>query len=244
VAEPAGRAHWPWDAGTSGGAGTGAGLPAVAPADEEEPDVPGRSWLRLAIVIAVCLVLLLAIVVAYNLGRGRTPLGAVPSGDEGSARPRASSSASPPAPITGLTADDLDPQGSPPFDEHPELTPLAVDGKPDTAWQTMTYDQQLGPGGLKTGVGLVVDLGSTHDVREVDLTFGGQPTSYSLYVTDQQPTAVQALTPVARGTADGTTSRATLDSAASGRFVTVWLTALPAADGGYRGAIAEVEVLG
>jgi hypothetical protein len=212
--------------------------------EDEDQQVPGRSWLRLAIVIAVCLVLLLAIVVAYNLGRGRSPLGAVPSSDESTTTPRATASASA-TPVAGLTADDLDPQGSPPFEEHPELAPLAVDGKPGTAWQTMTYDQQLGPGGLKTGVGLVVDLGAAHDVSEVDLTFLGQPTSYALYVTDQEPTAIQGLTAATRGTADGTTSRAVLDSPATGRFVTVWLTSLPvAADGGYRGGVAEVRVLG
>ena len=62
-----------------------------------------------------------------------------------------------------ITATDFDPQGDPP-EENPELAALAVDGDPDTAWHTQTYDQNFGPGGLKTGVGLILDLGATHDV--------------------------------------------------------------------------------
>ena len=65
-------------------------------------------------------------------------------------------------PLTGLTATDFDPQGDPP-EENPELAPLAVDGDPATSWRTATYLQNFGPGGLKTGVGLVLDLGGAHD---------------------------------------------------------------------------------
>jgi hypothetical protein len=35
-----------------------------------------------------------------------------------------------------------------------------------------------------------------------------------------------------------------LDQQPSGRYVTVWLTSLPEIQGGFRGAVAEVEVLG
>ena len=45
-----------------------------------------------------------------------------------------------------------------------------------TAWTTLTYKQQLGPGGLKRGVGLLVDLGQSRAVRRVELTLVGQPT--------------------------------------------------------------------
>lgn len=232
--------YWPWEAGTGAGTGTGP----IVPTDEPEDAVPGRRWLRLAAAIAGCLLLLLAIVVAYNLGRGRTPLALPGSSDpEPTPSARASSAAPQPQVITGTTATDLDPQGSPPFDEHPELTALAVDGKPDTAWTTMTYDQDFGPGGLKTGVGLVVDLGSPHDVDSIDLTFVGAPTGWSLYLTDTAPKAVADLTPVTTGTARGEQARAELDGA-SGRYLTVWLTSLPEADGGFRGGVAEVTVRG
>ncbi|WP_395658074.1 protein kinase family protein [Nocardioides sp.] len=239
VPAAASAGYWPWDTG----AGTGAGPIVEDEPDEDEP-VPGRRWLRLAAAIAGCLLLLLAIVVAYNLGRGRTPL-ALPGTDSGDKTPSASPSTRPPAqPISGVTASDLDPQGSPPYDEHPELTPLAVDGKPETAWSTMTYDQNFGPGGLKTGVGLVLDLGRSYDVSSIDLAFVGAPTGYSLYVTDTAPTAVKGLTAVATGTADGPRTRVDLDAPATGRYVTVWLTSIPAVSDGFRGGVAEVTVRG
>ncbi|MEP9362990.1 protein kinase family protein [Nocardioides sp. CN2-186] len=232
----ASAAYWPWDTGT--------GSVSATPDDPEPEEVPGRNWLRLAALIAACLLLLVACVVAYNLGRGRTPLGAIPD-DEPSRPPssQTSPSASVAAPIAGITASDFDPQGDPP-EEYPELAALAVDGDPDTAWHTQTYDQDFGPGGLKTGVGLVLDLGESHDVAEVDLTLIGSPTDVSVYVTDTRPTGVRDLTPAASATGVGTRDKLTLDPAVPGRYVTVWLTSLPQVQGGFRGEVAEVTVRG
>ena len=66
-------------------------------------------------------------------------------------------------PIAGVTATDFDPQGTPP-EENPELAPLAVDGDKTTAWRTLNYKQNFGPGGLKSGVGLILDLGARRSV--------------------------------------------------------------------------------
>lgn len=231
---------WPWD--TSTGTGTGTGVTPV-PEDDEDDDegVPGRSWLRLGVGLMAALLLLVAIVVAFNLGRGRTPLGAVPE-DEPRSRSSAPSSSAAARPITGLTARDFDPQGDPP-EENRELAPLAVDGDPGTAWRTMTYDQDMGPGGLKTGVGLTIDLGATHAVSSVDLTFVGAPTSANIYVTGRPPTSVSGLKPAAEVSAESK-ERVSLDQPVPGRYVTVWLTSLPLIEGGYRGEIAEVAVRG
>ena len=237
VVTAAPRDFWPWDTGT----GTGTGVTPLTTRTRTRTRSPAAAGCGWPPPSALSLVLLLAIVVAFNLGRGRTPLGAKPEGSGPSPSP--SASATPAAPITGLTADDFDPQGSPP-EEHPELAPLAVDGDPATAWRTMTYTQDFGPGGLKTGVGLVIDLGAVHDVSVVDLTFVGAPTSASLYVTEQAPTAVAGLSPAATVEASGTRERVTLDKPVRGRYLTVWLTSLPQADGGYRGEVAEVAVRG
>lgn len=229
-----GRDYWPWDTGT----GTGTGVTPVP--EEDDDEVPGRSWLRLAFAIGASLVLLLAVVVAFNLGRGRTPLGTVPDDTPSSSSTTPHPSATP---LTGLTASDFDPQGTPP-EENPDLAPLAVDGNATTAWRTMTYDQDLGPGGLKTGVGLTIDLGAVHDVASVDLTLVGAPTGVSLYVTGQAPTAVAGLTPAATADISSTHQRITLDQPVRGRYLTVWLTSLPQVTGGYRGEVAEVAVRG
>lgn len=236
---PGSSSYWPWDDG-SPATGTGPITPA-GDAEDADPEVPGRSWLRLAAVIAGCLILLVALVVAFNLGRGRTPLGAVPEDDDPT--PSSPTTSSAPTPITGLSATDLDPQGDPP-EENPELAPLAVDGDPATSWRTMTYLQDFGPGGLKTGAGLVIDLGEEHTVASVDLTFVGAPTGFSLYLTDQAPESVAGLEPVAAATADEPRTRVPLDEEPSGRYLTVWLTSLPTIPDGFRGEVAEVAVRG
>ncbi len=231
-----GPEYWPWESST--GRGTGSGMKAIK--DEE---VPGRSSFRLALAIAAGLLLLVAVVVAFNLGRGKTVLGQEPEDDEPAPTQRSERTIGPIEPLTGLTAADFDPQGEP-QEENAEDAPLAVDGDPATAWQTSAYNEQFGPSGLKTGVGLVVDLGDTRDVSEVDLAFGGEPTGVSLYLTDEPPTAVADLTPVASDTADDGELTVDLDRPVAGRYLVVWLTSLPPAEGRFRGSVAEVVVRG
>jgi hypothetical protein len=222
---------WPWEAGTGSGV-----IPAAE--EENEDEIPGRRWMRLAAAVAGACLLLIAIVFAFNLGRGRSPLGADPDpAPESTATPSSTST-----PITDISAVDLDPQGDPP-EENRELAPLAVDGDPATAWRTVTYEQDLGPTGLKTGVGLRLDLGSSQEVSEVDLTLGGAPSDVSLYLSDDDPPGVAGQTPVATVTADDQ-ERVTLDEPATGRFLTIWFTSLPEAEGGFRGEVAEVAVRG
>jgi hypothetical protein len=236
---------WPWEASTGTGTGTGTGSGVLPITDEDEPDdddVPGRSWLRLAMVLAGSTLLLVAIVFAFNLGRGRSPLGELPSEERSGSTP--SSRSSPAAsPLAGLVASDFDPQGDPP-EENPELAPLVVDGDPATTWRTQTYEQNFGPGGLKSGAGLTLDLGSRHEVSAVDLTLVGAPTTVSVFVSDAPPVGVDDLTPLAQETADGPRARLPLEEPTAGRYVTVWLTSLPAVDGGFRGEVAEVVVRG
>ena len=221
-------------------------LPAFVDDDEDDDrNPPGTSMLRLALIVAVCLLILIGCVIAFNLGRGRSPLGAAPDtpttrATSGQSSP---STSAPAAALTGVTASDFDPQGNPP-EENPEQAHLAVDGDPTTAWSTQTYTQNLGPGGLKTGVGLVLDLGADHDVTEVDLTRGGSPTPVQIYVTDQKPTGLQGSASRATTTVTGTHGEVSLDPAPSGRYVVVWLTQLPATAGGFRGQVAEVVVKG
>ncbi len=110
-----GSGFWPWESG-AGGTNTGSGvLPAFVDEDDEDDDrrAPGTSMLRLAGIIAACLLVLVAVVIAFNLGRGKTPLGTTK--DETSQGPNpspSSSSTATVAPITGITAGDFDPQGT------------------------------------------------------------------------------------------------------------------------------------
>ena len=207
--------------------------------DDTGDQVPGRSWIRLAMIVGISVLVMVAAVAAYQLGLPVTS----DSDDDPTTSASPSPTAAEPTPFTDLVADDFDPQGSPPREENPDSVPNVLDGDPATSWSTSTYEQNFGPGGLKTGVGLAIDLGATKGVREVLVTIDGGETALAAYVTSTAPTGVAGLTPIgtASGTGDVTIS---VDEAVSGRYVTVWLTLLPQVDDGFRGTIAEVQVLG
>lgn len=242
-ASPAAAGFWPWDTGTG---------PVGAIEQTAENDaVPGRSWLRLAMAIAAGLALLVGVVVAFNLGRGRTPLGA--EREEPSRSPSvASSGPTSVSPLTGVVAGAFDPLSSDGL-ENDDEAPLAVDGDPSTSWSTSTYADQLGPAApaLKSGVGLYLDLGGVHEVDAVDLDLVGSPTDVRLYVSTGRPEGAPTGEPVASETAAGA-GGVTLDpvspdgatNAVSGRYLLVWFTSLPRVSDGYRAALAEVVVHG
>ena len=55
---------------------------------------------------------------------------------------------------------------------------------------------------------------------------------------------MDGLTAVADVDADTDATSLDLPDAPTGRYLTVWLTALPAADGGFKGGIVDLVVLG
>ena len=234
------REYWPWDTAT--GAGTGSGVIPVTEEDEDDDGVPGRSWFRLGAIVGAALLLVLAVLVAFNLGRGKTPLGTEPEAESPSASP--SQSQAPLQAIEIASVRDFDTQGDPP-EENPDLAALAVDGDPTTAWATQTYFDQFGPPpGLKTGIGLVVDLGESQEVSQVDLTTLASPMDVSYYLSDADPTAVAGLEPVASDTVADDKLRTTFDEPATGRYLVVWITSLPPVGGDFRAEVAEVAVRG
>lgn len=242
---PGGRDYWPWQSDTdSQGSGSWQGAAwdthgSGSWETDTSERVPGRSWIRLAMLVGAAAVLLVLAVAAYQLRWA----GLGPADDDTDDRPGTQRTATRDlVDFEGLTATDFDPQGSPPQEENPELAPLAVDGDTATAWRTATYRQNFGPGGLKTGVGLIVDLGATRGVRQVAVAVEGE-TTLSAYVTSEAPTGVRDLTAVGTTSGNGVIT-VTLDEAVSGRFVTVWLTAIPQVDDGFRGTVAEIQVKG
>jgi hypothetical protein len=229
--------------GAASGSGT---IPAyVEPEPPGDQPVPGRRALRLAALLAMVLLAVVVLAIAFNLSRGRTPLGGQQTDDPTST----ASLSSPPSATTGgdlvaledVSADDFDPEGDPP-EENPDDAANAVDGDPDTSWSTSTYQQQLGPAGLKSGVGLLLDLGTTQEVDALEVDLAGEGTAFDVFLTDEVPTGVDDLT--AAGQEELPDGLLGLSGARTGRYVVVWLTALPATDDGrFRGEIVDLQVL-
>ncbi|HEX6517199.1 MAG TPA: protein kinase family protein [Nocardioidaceae bacterium] len=236
-----------WAAARSPFGGAGTSLPPVWGPDTEEPEEDdwekqnaGKRWARLGGIAALCLLVVVAIVVAFNLGRD--------SGGSDTAQGTNRPSASPnpkPQPVQIAAVDDFDPEGDP-SDENPELVPRAVDGDPSTAWRTMTYFGDPHLGLLKSGVGLLVDLGKPTEVSSVRLSLVGEPTSLKLLAAPPgagRPSTTDGLKTVARASDAGTDVNLEIQKPVKTRYLVVWLTSLPAGEGGYVGQIAEINVL-
>lgn len=231
--------YWPWDDTDHTGTAE-----RVAVDDEE---MPGRSWLRLALGVGLAVVLLVAVAVAFNVGRGRTPLGQ----EEESGPVRGSSPAPSVAPtaIPDTEAIDFDPFGT--DGENPETAPLAVDGDPATAWRTSTYNDQLGPAApaLKPGVGLIIDLAENRTVTAVDLQLLAGEADVQVSVSRELPDAAPEEPNIGSGTV-GSSSTIDADADAisqgttTGRYLLVWFTSLPQVSDGFRAELAEVVVRG
>ncbi|MFZ5848201.1 MAG: protein kinase domain-containing protein [Actinomycetota bacterium] len=197
-----------------------------------------RDWLKLAAAVAVILLLVVAIIFAFNLGRDS-------GGTDTAPGPEESPSQAPAGPLRIAAVSDLDPLPDGNGEENPELAALAIDGDPGTAWQTMEYYRNPQFGNLKEGVGLVVDLGDEQEVGSVQVTTQGGPTGLQVYAAPQgtgAPTDVAGLERVASdGGADGRTDLELRDPVTT-RYLVVWLTSLPPEGGNFRGKIAEIVV--
>jgi putative peptidoglycan lipid II flippase len=135
-------------------------------------------------------------------------------------------------------------------EENPAQVALAYDGKTDTAWTTLVYKGSAKLGGLKKGVGYIVNLGQPVSVGTVSLVMVGQPTALELRVPAGDPKTVTTppmsnaaqWTVVASNSAAGTSVDLSPAKPVTTQFVMVYITSLPAVTGGFKAGIAEVSV--
>jgi hypothetical protein len=139
-------------------------------------------------------------------------------------------------------AADHDPHGD--GQENPTTVPSAIDGSVETVWSTEGYNNpELG--GLKDGVGILLDLGAPRDVGGIDLRTPTPGWRFELYGGQDPQSLEEPLTSSDGSRSFVAQSETALELVASRhRYVLVWFTELVgAADGHYRAEIAEVDVL-
>jgi serine/threonine protein kinase len=213
------------------------------PVPGADPEQPRRRWLRRTLVLFLVLALAVAMFVAFQLGKDDNSPSSRGSGTPTSAAPPTPVVTGTPIPI--VQAGDFDPEGDPP-EENPQQVPRAFDDNPTTSWQTSVYRGDPRLGGLKSGVGLVIDLGSQQEVGSVEVRLIGSPTDLELYGTapgENDPPVELADTRRLAGLAGvGDTAVFRLDPATRSRYLVVWLSKLPKVSGGYQGKIAEITV--
>ncbi len=116
--------------------------------------------------------------------------------------------------------------------ENDAEAPNAIDNNPDTAWHTLFYKGDPVFGGLKSGTGLLLDMGKPVRLSSLEVLFGPTPgANVRIEVGNNStpaPSTLSSFTTVARG--NGTpggdyTFHAT--GSATGRYVLIWFTQLP-----------------
>lgn len=206
-----------------------------------DPPSPGSRWLRLAAVVGVVVLVMLATAVGFYLGRSDGEDPATPEAEGGGgATPSAT-----PVELAAVSA--FDPDGDGPLtDENPEDVGLAHDGDASTSWSTSTYFDGPALAPFKSGVGLLLDLGKETEVTGAALTLVGGPYDVELLAAPEgsgAPGSVDGLETVANATGVAEETGLTAERPLTTRYLVVWLTALPGTQDGFKGSVAEVSVL-
>jgi serine/threonine protein kinase len=209
--------------------------PAAAPPVEDEVDdgVSDGDTLdrgtRTALIAAAVLVALLIGALTLTRGGGG-------GGEDAAPEPQPTAD----APLAIAGGGDHDPFGD---SEHPEDVPAAFDGDPATAWTTQQYDSAA-LGGLKSGVGMWVDLGEPGTVSRVELDLGVPGATLELYAMDEQPAGdTEAWGPVLGTVGEAPSATVVeLDEPVEARYWLVWFTSLPRDGGDHRTTIQELRL--
>lgn len=223
----------------------------------EPLEAHGSRLLRLGVPALLAAVLVIAVVAAVVIGLRRpaprhrpaggrpaastsTSAGAVAS--SGSPAGSATAASQPPARLPITAARDFDPEGSPPTEDSKRV-PLAFDGDTSTSWETDRY-KTAAFGQLKSGVGLVFDLGRPVTVDEVVIELAGAGTSLELRAGDAPGSVRDDFTVVATAADAGPTATLRPTDPAPHQYWLVWVTKLPPAGGGFKARLAEVAFSG
>jgi hypothetical protein len=140
------------------------------------------------------------------------------------------------------TATSFDPEGN--GIEDPGGVGLAVDDDPSTAWTTDVYRGSPLFGGLKQGVGLLIDLGRAKTVNTARLLFSAAGANIELRAGPNPPGIADDLPIIASRTDSPASLTLQLDHPVHARYWLVWITSLPRSGGDdYSLGIAELALL-
>jgi eukaryotic-like serine/threonine-protein kinase len=220
------------------------GLLPVPPAPTGPEVTPSRGFLRhegrlLGWVLA--LVAMAAVLVAVGLTLAKDDLGNLFGDDRPSGTSRAPATNPPAERVRVAGATSFDPGGD--AGENQAMAGLAIDGSRTSGWRTEGYNQNLGDGGIKQGVGLVLDLGRPQEVGRMALTLaptGGS--TLAIYGSDDpRPPTLDGWTSLADAKTAG--QRASFDLEGRHRYLLIWFTSLPRdGEGKYRGGVTNVSL--
>lgn len=218
--------------------------PARAPLGEPRPprlSPRARRLLPAAVVVGLLTALGVA---AYSFG---VSIGTVDTPQDRLARLASPSPGAPaPAaavrvPLADATVTDFDP---PPGDgrERPGELGNAYDDDPSTAWRTERYEA-AGFSGLKSGVGLLVDLGGPTPVSRVEVALEDDGTAVELRAGDARADSAAGFAQVASGTSRDGALVLTPPAGTRARYYLLWITGLPRTEDRFVAGVQELRLL-
>jgi serine/threonine protein kinase len=191
---------------------------------------PGGIQPRIAkVVLAGVSVLVLAAIAAFTLWPSGGTAGNHPN--PGRSTPLTSASLLRPVGASGFDALTPSDRGN----EDSQTAKYAIDASPSTAWNSQWYaSPEFGQ--LKTGSGLIIDLGRTVRLSTVTVTFNSQPGAHvRLLVGNSSARSKQnleSMTTVASASSPTGTVTFHVTSTATGRYLVIWFSRLAPAPGG------------
>ncbi len=145
-----------------------------------------------------------------------------------------------PLEVTGATAFDPQRDGR----ENDESPPALSDRDPSTTWRTDIYNSAEF-GGLKDGVGFVLDLGDQQRVTGVELATTTPGANYQVSVAERAADEIGGLARGMTVTDADASEQVSFDRAPVGRYVLVWVSApLPGSGSSYKAEFSEIVVRG
>jgi hypothetical protein len=149
------------------------------------------------------------------------------------------------APVAAHGFDALSSAAEDPGDENTSQAGFAIDASPATAWHTQYYVGNPRFGGLKSGTGLILDMGKPVAISSVTVTMGPVPGAnvrIEVGNSDRRaPATLRSFTTVARKRDASGTVVFPARAAAESRFVLIWFTRLPPQTFGSTG-LFEAEI--
>jgi serine/threonine-protein kinase len=196
-------------------------------------------WLGWTLVVVGLVAVLVVLGVSLN-SQGVINLPGTHQAPE-STTPQTTSQPAAPLQLAGVQA--YDPFGNPPK-ENDNDAGKAVDHDPQTAWKTEHYNTP-DFGRLKQGLGMVLDLGSPQQARQLELQLLNGGSSIEVYGSDAVPSSFDEWTAHRLASLPDAQRNQTVDLTGDGsyQYYLIWFTRLAAAqDHGYQDGIAEASL--
>jgi len=218
-------------------------------------ETPPAGMKRLAVVAAVIAAVIFAGVVtsAVVFGGGEDPAEAddeVTGADTGADATEEDTEVAAPTEVE-LTADSIRVVDPPDGDRgNTEGIDAVIDGNASTGWSTSTYYNDPGFGNLKPGMGILIDLGEAQEVASVRVQMTSAGATVGLLAGDEDPgdssegdqAIVDDFSVLADPVADADTNIELQAGGEATRYVVIWVTELPAAEGGFKLTISDINV--